>query len=29
MESTAKNPNIYTSCVVTEGRLGELKALSD
>jgi len=29
METTSKNANIYASCVVNDGRLGELKALSD
>jgi dynein heavy chain, axonemal len=29
MDQTAKNPNIYSSCVVNEGRLMELKSLSD
>lgn len=29
MESTQKNPNIYSCCVVNDGRLMELKNLSD
>ena len=29
MEQTAKNPNIFASCVMNEGRLMELKSLSD